>query len=724
MKKDRRINNDNNNCLFKSLKYNELFLLFHDDIIQQKYYNFKLNNVSRFANLLFSGIACIVTTKYVTECIIISQFYTTYSYIVMNCRIIKLLICLLWFVMFSTKYYLKINYQLFANSITILHQTCTWIIYIARLASGKCESGMPSYACNPNYECFGVPLETYVLLLITPFVFQSYFKCIDMRIAATMWILSAAVIIASHLLYNEFEVFNYFFYALTTSFLLLCCSYGFEHTQVKYFIENQTLEYTLKSSMELETKNKLITSEREQINKILGCISHDLRTPSTALTFDIESITNVLGRPQSTADDKSVVLSKIDFQFISSQVQILHDNILNFLRIVNRSLDHYRIDSNVSLSYNPSNIDYKLCVWKAVDYMKSIHGSSASSNIVTMDLTTATSSNAMYMDPLWLLDSVLILLENASQCSSGDITLCMKNVGQHVMVSVSNGSSDVVYVDADRMSVNYNNATELDELKVSVMERTQGGLGADLYVWAHRIKLAGGECGRCVTPPSLFGNTESSNANIKYCFSLPVSSAELITSSDRGVHNKSRLDCVPDSINKKSNNVMEQKLLQQHFFYKNNKNNSHVSGMLIVDDSAVIRKSMKRLLENMGYEIHTADDGKAALALMKEHVYEMVFMDFEMPVMGGIEATQRIREWEAGKHINEGRQYIVGITAGSSKEMCEKGMNAGMNDFLYKPLNVDLVIADLLKRNFVISSFVSTLTKNNATIPLGTTYYI
>jgi CheY-like chemotaxis protein len=100
----------------------------------------------------------------------------------------------------------------------------------------------------------------------------------------------------------------------------------------------------------------------------------------------------------------------------------------------------------------------------------------------------------------------------------------------------------------------------------------------------------------------------------------------------------------------------------------------------------------------MGYEIHTADDGKAALALMQEHVYEIVFMDFEMPVMGGIESTQRIREWEAGKHINEGRQYIVGITAGSSKEMCEKGMNAGMNDFLYKPLNVDLVIADLLRR--------------------------
>jgi CheY-like chemotaxis protein len=214
------------------------------------------------------------------------------------------------------------------------------------------------------------------------------------------------------------------------------------------------------------------------------------------------------------------------------------------------------------------------------------------------------------------------------------------------------------------------------------MERTQGGLGADLYVWAHRIKLAGGECGRCVTPSSNehYSSSNKFESDIRYWFSLESSNYEL-NSSVNAVKDISKVGGCAST-------TSQVPVLTNESAYNDN-NHASTSRILIVDDSAVIRKSMRQLLENMGYEIHTADDGKAALALMQEHMYEIVFMDFEMPVMGGIESTQRIREWESGSCVN--KQYIVGFTASSSEEMRDMAISAGMNDFAFKPLNMELI---------------------------------
>jgi hypothetical protein len=106
--------------LLDKLKYNELYLIFHDDITQHKYNQFKLNNVSRQANLLFSGIVSLLYLKYTIECIPTATT-SSFSCIVMLCRIVKFLICLIWYLMFLSKHYLKINYPLFVNNLTVLH---------------------------------------------------------------------------------------------------------------------------------------------------------------------------------------------------------------------------------------------------------------------------------------------------------------------------------------------------------------------------------------------------------------------------------------------------------------------------------------------------------------------------------------------------------------------------------------------------------------------------
>jgi CheY-like chemotaxis protein len=85
---------------------------------------------------------------------------------------------------------------------------------------------------------------------------------------------------------------------------------------------------------------------------------------------------------------------------------------------------------------------------------------------------------------------------------------------------------------------------------------------------------------------------------------------------------------------------------------------------------------------------------------MLQYVYAVVFMDFEMPVMGGIESTLRIREREISRNMaQEERQCIVGVTANSSEEMCQQGINAGMNDFTLKPLNMESITRIIRKIN-------------------------
>jgi len=103
---------------------------------------------------------------------------------------------------------------------------------------------------------------------------------------------------------------------------------------------------------------------------------------------------------------------------------------------------------------------------------------------------------------------------------------------------------------------------------------------------------------------------------------------------------------------------------------------------LIVDDLFINQIFFGSMLELMGYEYRTADNGKEAIKLLKEEDFDLIFMDFEMPVMNGIETTNYIRnKMEAPKK----NVPIVGLSSHNQSDVEKKIKDVEFSDFLYKP---------------------------------------
>jgi CheY-like chemotaxis protein/Ran GTPase-activating protein (RanGAP) involved in mRNA processing and transport len=113
--------------------------------------------------------------------------------------------------------------------------------------------------------------------------------------------------------------------------------------------------------------------------------------------------------------------------------------------------------------------------------------------------------------------------------------------------------------------------------------------------------------------------------------------------------------------------------------------------VLIVDDSIVTRKMVSRAFEKAGFIVDTAANGNEGLAKLKNAIYDIAFMDIDMPVMNGFEATKRLREWEDAVRPGT-RQPICALTAAHvddfERHELMKFKEAGLDVMESKPCNI------------------------------------
>lgn len=108
-----------------------------------------------------------------------------------------------------------------------------------------------------------------------------------------------------------------------------------------------------------------------------------------------------------------------------------------------------------------------------------------------------------------------------------------------------------------------------------------------------------------------------------------------------------------------------------------------MSMILVAEDNPVNQTLIQKILVKLGHEVTIAENGKEALSAFVNGSYDLIFMDIQMPVMDGFEATARIRDLEDRDH----RIPIVAVTAHALKGDRDKCLQMGMDDYLSKPID-------------------------------------
>jgi len=111
--------------------------------------------------------------------------------------------------------------------------------------------------------------------------------------------------------------------------------------------------------------------------------------------------------------------------------------------------------------------------------------------------------------------------------------------------------------------------------------------------------------------------------------------------------------------------------------------------ILLAEDNHVNQKLFSHLLQNRGHTVRVVNNGQEALQVLEHEQFDVVLMDLQMPIMGGLEACRLLREREAGKGI---RHRVIALTAHAMSSDREKCLAVGMDEYLAKPVQKEALL--------------------------------
>ncbi|MBF0226163.1 MAG: response regulator [Desulfobacterales bacterium] len=261
-------------------------------------------------------------------------------------------------------------------------------------------------------------------------------------------------------------------------------------------------------------------------------------------------------------------------------------------------------------------------------------------------------------DPIRLKQVLINMVGNAVKFTGhGNISLkivCLKNSNNKALVSFLIKDTGIG-ISHDILPKLFSPFTQADESTT----RKYGGTGLGLVITKKLIDLMGGNIG----VKSEFGKGS------EFKFVIPFE--------------------IPENYQEETNSFD----ISDHF---ENINKLKGSKILLVEDNTINKEIAVEMLQSEGIIVETADNGKQAIAIIKSNSYDAILMDMQMPEMDGYEATKIIRSLKS-EIGNLANISIIAMTAHAMKGDKEKCLQAGMNDYVSKPIETEILFKILAK---------------------------
>lgn len=107
---------------------------------------------------------------------------------------------------------------------------------------------------------------------------------------------------------------------------------------------------------------------------------------------------------------------------------------------------------------------------------------------------------------------------------------------------------------------------------------------------------------------------------------------------------------------------------------------------LVVDDSKVVRMVARKILEDLQFDIYEAADGQAALEVCLGHMPDAILLDWNMPIMNGLEFLRELRKTDGGD-----TPVVVFCTTENDIAHIQEAMSAGANEYIMKPFDSEII---------------------------------